>query len=165
MSGRRTSVPPTTRGLAAGPRTKAAAIAVGVVLLLTGCGSDGGGAGSGRDAATSTTDANLGVVTTAPDGVQEVTLDTPEDYVFLPDHFTVAPGRVRLTVHNTATAMVHNFRFTPNTGPAPITAKIDLLQPGESATIEFEVGPVGDYPFECAFHVQLGQVGTMTVAG
>jgi plastocyanin len=27
------------------------------------------------------------------DGVQEVTIQTPDDYVFVPDTFTVAPGR------------------------------------------------------------------------
>jgi plastocyanin len=32
-------------------------------------------------------------------------------------------------------------------------------------TIEFTVQAPGDYPFECSFHVQLGQVGTMTVSG
>jgi hypothetical protein len=32
-------------------------------------------------------------------------------------------------------------------------------------TIEFEVTAPGDYPFECSFHLQLKQVGTMTVRG
>ena len=30
-------------------------------------------------------------------------------------------------------------------------------------TIEFEVTEPGDYPFQCSFHLQLNQVGTMTV--
>ena len=130
-------------------------------VLVAGCGGDDGGNSAGPSAS----DPAVGTVTTAPDGVQEVTIETPDDYVFLPDGFTVAPGRVRLTVHNTADQMVHNFRFTPGTGPAPIDAEIDLLQPGESDTIEFEVSAVGDYGFDCSFHLQLGQVGTMTVAG
>jgi plastocyanin len=164
MSGRRTSVPPTTRRFAAGPGTKAAAIAAGVVLLLAGCGGDDDGGGGGGGSSTSA-DPALGTVTTAPDGVQEVTIETPDDYVFLPDTFTVAPGRVRLTVRNSAEQMVHNFRFTPGEGPAEISEKIPLLQPGESETIEFEVQAPGDYGFDCSFHIQLGQVGTMTVAG
>ncbi len=159
---RRTSSTPTTRRLAAGPGTRAAAIAAALVLLA-GCGGDDGGSGRGADPSAS--DPALGTVTTAPDGVQEVTIETPDDYVFEPDSFTVAPGRVRLTVRNSAEQMVHNFRFTPDTGPAAIEEDIPLLQPGESDTIEFEVGPVGDYPFDCSFHLQLGQVGTMTVAG
>ena len=104
-------------------------------------------------------------MTTASDGVQEITLETPDDYVFLPDTFTVAPGPVRLTVRSTAQQAVHNFRFTPGEGPAQIAAQIDILQPGQSETIEFDVTAAGDYPFECSFHVQLGQAGTMTVAG
>ncbi|SEP24693.1 plastocyanin/azurin family copper-binding protein [Trujillonella endophytica] len=159
MSGRPTSVPSTSRRLAAGPRRSAAALVAGV-LLLAGCGGDDGGGGGAAPSA----DPSLGTVTVAADGVQEVTIETPDDYVFLPDEFTVAPGPVRLTVRNTAEQMVHNFRFTPDTGPAEIAAEIPLLQPGESDTIEFEVQAEGDYPFDCSFHLQLGQVGTMTVA-
>jgi plastocyanin len=163
MRARRTSLPPTTRRLAAGPCRKAAVIAAGVVLLVAGCGGEDGGGGGGGTAAS--VDPSLGTVTMAPDGVQEVTIETPDDYVFVPDSFTVAPGPVRLTVRSTAGQMVHNFRFTPGDGPAEIDEDIPLLEPGESETIEFEVSAVGDYGFDCSFHLQLGQVGTMTVAG
>ncbi|WP_409331083.1 cupredoxin domain-containing protein [Trujillonella humicola] len=144
---------------------RGAVLAAGLVLstvALAGCGGDdgqGGGAPSPPAAAAP------GSVTTAPDGVQEVTIETPAGYVFSPDAFTVAPGRVRLTVVNTDEQMVHNFRFTPGAGPAEIEEQIPLLQAGESSTIEFEVSEAGDYPFDCSFHIQLGQVGTMTVAG
>jgi plastocyanin len=99
------------------------------------------------------------------DGVQEVTLQTQDDYVFTPDHFTVAPGKVRLTVTNVAKQLTHNFRFTPDKGPEPISAEIPLLAPGDSQTIEFTVTTPGEHPFECSFHIQLGQTGTMTVSG
>ena len=115
--------------------------------------------------ATRTPDAGVGEVTTGADGVQEITLETGDDYVFTPDAFTVAPGQVRLTVRNTADQMTHNFRFSAGTGPAEITEQIPVLAPGESRTIEFTVTAPGDYPFECTFHVALGQVGTMTVSG
>ena len=46
-----------------------------------------------RPSAAPTTAAGVGKVTVAPDGVQEITLQTQDDYVFTPDHFTVAPGR------------------------------------------------------------------------
>ncbi|MGY1786995.1 cupredoxin domain-containing protein [Geodermatophilus sp. SYSU D00698] len=136
-----------------------AVLAAGV---LAGCGSgdDGGGA-----AAPSSPDASLGTVTTAEDGVQEVTIQTPDDYVFVPDTFTVAPGRVRLTVQSTATQATHNFRFTPGAGAEEIPEEIPLLAAGETETIEFEVTAPGDHPFECSFHVQLGQTGVMTVRG
>jgi len=104
-------------------------------------------------------------VTTASDGAQEITVQTQDDYVFVPDRFTVEPGTVRLTVVNVAEEMTHNFEFTSAAGPEEIPAGISLLAPGEEKTIEFTVTAPGDHPFECSFHVQLGQVGTMTVRG
>jgi plastocyanin len=139
--------------------TRVAAALVLLSLLLTGCGGD-----DTQDAAPATTE-GLGTVTVAADGVQEITLQTQDDYVFAPDHFTVDPGKVRLTVVNVAEQLTHNFRFTPDAGPEPIEASISLLAPGQDETIEFEVQAPGDHPFECSFHVQLGQVGTMTVRG
>jgi plastocyanin len=128
--------------------------------LLTGCGGSGSAA-----TATSSANPDLGKVTTDAGGVQEVTLQTQDDYVFSPDTFTVAPGKVRLTVTNVATQLTHNFRFTPGEGPEAISAEIPLLAPGDSKTIEFTVTAPGEHPFECSFHTQLGQTGTMTVSG
>jgi plastocyanin len=144
-------------------RRKGLLLVAGLLLAgaLTGC---GGGDGGGSATATAPANRNLGTVTTDADGVQEVTLQTQDDYVFTPDHFTVAPGEVRLTVTNAATQLTHNFRFTPDEGPEPITAEIPLLAPDDSATIEFTVTAPGEHPFECSFHVQLGQTGTMTVS-
>jgi plastocyanin len=135
---------------------------LGLVLLptlLAGCGGDSPASGAAPTAA------GVGRVTVAPDGVQEITLQTQDDYVFTPDHFTVAPGNVRLTVTNVAKQATHAFDFPPDAGPAPIEASIPLLAPGEEKTIDFDVETPGDYPFQCSFHVQLGQVGTMTVRG
>ena len=157
-------MPPTARRLAAGPCKKAAVVAAAMVLLpiaLAGCGGDDS---RGLGAAPTTAE-GVGTVTVAPDGVQEITLQTQDDYVFTPDHFTVDPGTVRLTVVNAATQLTHNFTFTPDSGPQPIESSISLLAPGQEATIEFDVAAPGDHPFECSFHVQLGQVGTMTVRG
>jgi plastocyanin len=137
-------------------------VAAVAVVLLAGC---GGGEATGRAAAPSSSGPAPGTVTTAPDGVQEVILQTQDDYVFTPDAFTVAPGQVRLTVVNVAEQTTHNFRFTPDDGPAPIDAEIPLLTPGESRTIEFTVTAPGAYGFECSFHTQLQQFGTMTVSG
>ncbi|WP_222192648.1 cupredoxin domain-containing protein [Modestobacter italicus] len=115
--------------------------------------------------ATRTTGGEVGAVRTAADGVQEVTLETGDDYVFTPDTFTVAPGQVRLTVRNVGDQLTHNFLFTADAGPEEITEQIPYLAPGQSETIEFAVTVPGDHPFECSFHVALGQVGTMTVSG
>jgi plastocyanin len=141
--------------------TKKAAVIAAAVVLLAGCGGD---ASPSPDAAPSTAP-GVGVVTTAADGVQEITIQTQDDYTFVPDAFTVAPGKVRLTVLNTATELTHNFRFVPDQGPEPIEPEIDFLGPGQSETIEFEVTVPGDHPFTCTFHTQLGQNGTMTVSG
>jgi len=138
--------------------TKAAGVAAALVLLV-GCGAQDAPTGSPA----TTTAAGVGKVTVAPDGVQVITLQTQDDYVFTPDHFTVAPGQVRLTVVNLAKETTHNFAFTPDAGPARIDASIPLLAPGDEKTIDFDVEAPGDYPFQCSFHVQLGQVGTMTV--
>ena len=127
--------------------------------LLSGCG--------GEEPVTpdSGSSGDVDPVTVDADGVQHVTLQTQDDYLFTPDRFEVEPGPVRLTVRNVAEEMVHNFRFTPGGGPEDIGAEIDLLTAGQEMTIEFEVTEPGEYPFECTFHVQLDQVGTMTVAG
>ena len=130
--------------------------------LLAGCGP---AAGSPAAPSSSAAAEGVGQVTTAPDGVQEVTLQTQDDYVFTPDRFTVAPGTVRLTVVNAATQLTHNFRFTPGKGPAAIRSEIPLLPPGQRKTIEFTVQQPGDYQFECSFHTQLNQLGVMTVRG
>lgn len=128
--------------------------------LLAGCGGT-----EPAPAAAEEGRAGVGEVTVAADGAQEITLQTQDDYLFTPDSFTVDPGTVRLTVTNVGEQMVHNFRFTPGTGPEPIEAEIDLLTAGQEVTIEFEVTEPGDHPFECTFHIQLDQVGTMTVRG
>jgi plastocyanin len=128
---------------------------------LAGC---SGGSGGAAATASDTPGPGVGVVTTAPDGAQEITLQTQDDYVFTPSTFTVAPGHVRLTVTNRATQLTHNFRFTPGKGPVDIPQQIPILAPGQSRTIEFDVPAPGDYGFECSFHTALGQVGTMTVA-
>jgi plastocyanin len=135
---------------------------LGLVLvsgLLAGCGGDEPSA-----EAPASTAAGVGTVTTADDGVQEITLQTQDDYLFTPDRFTVDPGPVRLTVVNVAAQMTHNLVFTTVEGQE-ISEGISILAPGEEKTIEFEVTAPGDHPFECSFHAQLGQVGTMTVRG
>ena len=140
-------------------RTKAAVV-VAAMALLAGCGAD-----EEPDAnAAPSTSPGVGVVTTAADGVQEITIQTQDDYTFVPDTFTVAPGTVRLTLLNVAEEMTHNLEFDDEL-PAAVDAGIDFLAPQQEMTIEFEVTEPGDYPFSCTFHTQLGQTGTMTVSG
>lgn len=143
-------------------RRRTAALCAGSVIavgVLAGCGDDGAPSGG-----VTSTPAGLGEVTVAADGVQEVTLRTQDDYVFTPDTFTVAPGKVRLTLVNAAEQMTHNLEFDEGEGPEPIGAGIDFLAPGQEITIDFEVTAPGEHPFTCTFHAQLDQVGTMTVS-
>lgn len=140
-------------------RTSVPVAVAAAMVLLAGCGG-----AEPEAAAAPTTPAGVGVVTTAADGVQEITLQTQDDYTFVPDSFTVAPGKVRVTVVNAAEQMTHNLEFDGE-GPEPIDAGIDFLGPGQEETIEFEVTVPGEHPFTCTFHVQLGQTGVMTVSG
>ena len=105
--------------------------------LLVGC--------SNEPAAPPPTEARSGVgeVTTGADDVQEITLQTQDDYVFTPDSFTVQPGPVRLTLINVGEQMVHNLRFTPGEGPVDIESQLDLLAAGQEMTIDFEVAEPG----------------------
>lgn len=127
---------------------------------LSACAGDAPAAGSNPRPTADGTAAGPDV---GPAGTQAVTLTVADDYLFTPDSFTVAPGKVRLTVLSTAEQLTHNFRFTPGGGPAAIGEQVEILPPGIEDTIEFTVDQVGDYAFECSFHVARGQVGTMTV--
>ena len=92
-------------------------LVVGMVLaagLLAGC---GGSSSASPGVAQRSAPSSLGRVTTGADGVQQVTLQTEDDYVFTPDHFTVAPGKVRLTVENVAKQLTHDFTFSADGGP------------------------------------------------
>jgi plastocyanin len=140
------------------------AAAVVTVGALAGCGGDSPGGDSPRGEDESSAPSDVGTVTVADDGVQEITLQTQDDYVFTPSRFTVAPGTVRLTLRNAGEQMTHNLQFDEGKGPEPIDAGIDYLAPGQETTIDFEVSLPGDHPFTCTFHTQLGQVGTMTVS-
>ncbi|SOC50025.1 cupredoxin domain-containing protein [Blastococcus sp. CCUG 61487] len=128
-------------------------------MALSACGSD-------PDESSDDAPADVavdGTVSIAPDGTQEVTVLVRDDYDFYPAAFTVTTGRVRLSLISEAKELTHNFRFTPGVGPAEIAEEIPILAPGESDTMEFPVDQLGDYQFECSFHVALGQIGTMTV--
>ena len=159
-----TAAPALRRGRPAPRRGRPVGGLLGVLsslVVLSGCGD----AEPTLPEATRTAGGDVGAVSTAADGVQEIMLETGDDYVFTPAEFTVAPGQVRLTVRNVAEQMTHNFLFTAGKGPEEISEQIPFLAPGQEETIEFTVTVPGDHLFECSFHLQLGQVGTMTVSG
>lgn len=129
-------------------------------MTLAACGAD---ASEPRRPPAETSRSAAGPITMAPDGVQEVTVAVGDDYVFAPDSFTVAPGRVRLTLRSDAEQLTHNLRFSPGKGPVDIPEQVDFLPPGARETFEFTANKPGDYQYECSFHTSLGQIGTMTV--
>lgn len=128
-------------------------------MALSACGSDQDESPDGAPADVAAGEA----LSIAPDGVQELTVLVRDDYEFYPATFTVTAGRVRLSLVSEAKELTHNFRFTPDAGPAEIADEIPIVAPGDSDTMEFAVDQLGDYQYECSFHVALGQIGTMTV--
>jgi plastocyanin len=131
-----------------------------VGVAVSACGGDSEDAAEPSAAAPAPA---AGTVTTGADGVQMLTVLVSDDYVFVPDQFTVAPGPVRLTLTSSAKQMTHNLLFTPGAGPVDIDEQIPVLPPGATDTFEFTAQQPGDYQYECSFHVRLGQIGTMTV--
>ena len=144
------------------PLTRRTFVAGGLVGLtgvaLSACGGDPDGATE-----PAVDEAAAGTVTVGADGVQEITVLVGDDYLFVPDSFTVAPGQVRLTLTSIADQLTHNLVFTPGTGPVDIAEGVPILGPGRSETFDFTVEQPGDYQYECSFHVALGQIGIMTV--
>lgn len=106
-----------------------------------------------------------GEVTVDSDGVQSITLMSADDYRFVPAEFTVAPGRVRVTLDNVATQLTHSLAFPPGAGPGDISESITVVAPNEAETIEFSVSTPGEYAFLCSFHESLGHTGVMSVEG
>ena len=96
---------------------------VGAVLgvgALTGCGAGSGAAA----AASSSVDPSLGKVTTGADGVQQVTIQTGDDYVFTPNHVAVHPGEVKLTVTNVGAS-------------GPVETGTPIISPPECCVVAF----------------------------
>ena len=105
-----------------------------------------------------------GDVTVDPNGVQSITLNSGDDYRFVPAEFTVTPGQVRVSLENAATQLTHSLEFPPGSGPSNVPESIPVLAPAESETIEFAVSTPGEYAFICSFHEALGHTGVMRVA-
>lgn len=142
-------------------KARRSALAGLLVLVLSACGA---GDGTGERTASSPVAAAVpGVVAVGADGVQELTIQVSDDYVFTPATVTVAPGPVRLTVQSVADELTHGFRFTPGGNPQEIPEEISVIGPGRSETVEFEVGEPGDYLFDCSFHIGMGQTGLLSV--
>jgi plastocyanin len=124
-----------------------AIVLVGAAALIVGC-SGHSEPSKGESSA---------VVTTGADGVQHVAIVGDDKYMFVPDTFTVHPGKVEVTLTVTG-SIPHDLRFT-----GALTASIPIITAGKSASVEFTVDKPGRYPFICTLHDALGMTGTMIV--
>lgn len=93
--------------------------------------------------------------------IVEITVGTDDgtELLFDPTEITIPAGaRVRLTFVNEST-VPHNLTFD-----GPITAATEnVVDPGESETIEFTAPESGEYTYVCTLHP--GMEGTLTIDG
>jgi plastocyanin len=91
-------------------------------------------------------------------GVQQITIDTGDDYRFHPSTITVHPGKVEVILHHTGTGAPHDFQVTNFPGDfVPLTAG------GQTSMATFVAPAPGRYQFVCTIHLAQGQTGTMIV--
>lgn len=96
---------------------------------------------------------------TAVGNVQQITITTGTDYRFHPSTIVVHPGRVRITLANTArSGPPHNLSVTGLPG-----AFVPLTGAGGSDAATFTAPAPGRYQFVCTIHVAQGQTGTLVV--
>ena len=91
-------------------------------------------------------------------GVQQITIETGDDYRFHPSTIYVHPGKVEVILHHTGTGAPHNFEVT--NFPADF---VPLTAGGQTREATFVAPSPGRYEFECTIHVAQGQTGTMIV--
>jgi plastocyanin len=91
-------------------------------------------------------------------GVQQITIDTGDDYRFHPSTITVHPGKVTVILHHTGTSAPHDFQVT--NFPADF---VPLTVGGQSRQATFIAPAPGRYQFQCTIHLAQGQTGTLIV--
>lgn len=92
----------------------------------------------------------------AAGGGQQVTVQAADTMRFTPSAIVARPGRLTIVVRNVGKDP-HNFEI-PTLG-----ADAGNIPAGMSATVTVTLSKPGSYPFDCAYHVALGMVGTVQV--
>ena len=130
-------------------------------LFVLGCGGD-----DDNGSATNGTAAQPDVPPAT--AMQQVTVKGGErddnDYYFEAKNITVRPGNVRLTLDNVGPQRPHSIEVKNLSGDGSI-AKVDRVEVGQSATLEFTVTQPGTYQLVCNIrgHIDRGMTGTLTV--
>jgi plastocyanin len=140
---------------------------VGIGLLAAaaiacGSGGDDGGSSNGSGAAQPTS------VPAAAQPVQEITLkafERGEEYLFDQKALKVKPGPVKITLVNDGPDRPHAIDVKTKTGDGSL-AKVERVEVGQRATIEFTVSEEGTYNFLCTIrgHADRGMTGVLTVS-
>jgi plastocyanin len=97
----------------------------------------------------------------AVDGVQELTITSGVDLRFHPSTLIVQPGKVRITLINTAkpgAGPPHNLQVTGLPG-----AFIPTTVAGDRGTVTFTAPAPGTYTFVCLIHQAQNQTGKLIV--
>ena len=122
-----------------------------VPLLATACGGSAGNAPSGPAQVSATKGA---------DGVQEVTIDTADNFRFVPAVVQAHVGELRIVLTDHG-SYPHNISF-----PAMhATSKTVSGSPGrQQTTFTMQLTHPGNYDFVCTFHSSAGMKGRITVS-
>jgi len=121
-----------------------------IAVLVAGCQREGA---INRNPHTGETTAS------AVNGVQDVVVQTGDDYRFHPSTITVHPGKVRITLKHTGTGAPHDWvlqGFSAAFG-------VPLTSSGQEKSVEFTAPSPGTYTVVCTIHIKQGQTGTFVV--
>ena len=133
------------------PVTAAALVAL---VVVSGC--------SNREAPTNKR-GHVGTATASPaaDGIQQVTITSGVDLRFHPSTIVVHPGKVRITLDNTAkpgAGPPHNLQMNGLPG-----VFIGTTVAGASQSVTFTAPAPGTYSFVCTIHAAQNQTGKLIV--
>lgn len=133
------------------PRSRGLHLAAVGLVLLAACSNSQASINRGPRTGSNTA--------SAVNGVQQITIDTGDDYRFHPSTITVHPGKVEIILRHTGTGAPHDWQVTDV--PADF---VPLTPAGHTRMATFIAPAPGTYEFVCTIHVQQGQRGTLIVA-
>ena len=127
-----------------------------VLPLATAC----GGAGNHSAANETPTAPSSATATTSADGVQQITIDTTDQFRFAPMTIRAHVGRLRIMLSDHGT-YPHNISFPSLHATSPTVSG----NPGQQqTTFTVTFTHAGTYDFICTFHSSAGMKGQVTVS-